>query len=45
MSVLHKNHNPPPPNFRVFAICFFILKFCVEQISVTTKDMRMKLYR
>ena len=26
-SVLHKNHNPPLPNFRVIDLClFFILK-------------------
>ena len=23
-NVLHKNHNPPLPNFRVIALCFFI---------------------
>ena len=42
-SVLLKNHNPPLPNFRVIALCFFILEFCVEHISVTTKDISMKL--
>jgi len=45
-SALHKNHNHPLPYFRVIALCyFFILKFCVEHISVTTKDISMKLYR
>ena len=45
-SVLHKNHNPPLPIFRVIALCyFFILEFCVEDISVTTKDISMNFYR
>ena len=44
-SVLHRNHNPPLSNFRVIALCFFNLKFCVEHISVTTKDTIMTLYR
>jgi len=45
-SALHKNHNPPLPNFKVIALWgFFLLKFCVEHISVTTKDISMKLYR
>ena len=35
--VLHKNHKPP--HFRVIA------KFCMEHISVTIKDINMKLYR
>jgi len=25
-------------NFRVIALCYFLLKFCVKHISVTTKD-------